>query len=93
MATPHNSSAALAESFASILQFEKLEIHTVSLRFSNFNLSQNLSAIAFASLCGVALKTHPNDSLPHGVRDRTAWESAYLYQKLVKVRNQRIVTT
>ena len=53
-ATPHNSSAALAESFASILQFEKLEIHTVSLRFSNFNLSQNLSAIALASLRGAA---------------------------------------
>jgi hypothetical protein len=53
-ATPHNSSAALAESFAPIFQFEKLEIHPVSLRFSNFNLRQNLSAIALASLCGAA---------------------------------------
>ena len=35
-------------------QFEKLEIHTVSLGFSNFNLRQNLSAIALVSLCGVA---------------------------------------
>jgi hypothetical protein len=57
-ATPRNSSAALAGSFASIFQFEKLEIHTVSLRFSNFNLSQNLSAIALASLRGAAQKQH-----------------------------------
>ena len=37
-----------------VFQFEKLEIHTVSLRFSNFNLSQNLSAIALVSLRGAA---------------------------------------
>jgi hypothetical protein len=45
------------------MQFEKLEIHTVFLRFSNFYLCQNLSPSTFAdffigsfggTLCGCA---------------------------------------
>ena len=42
------SSAAAAGSFAPTLQFCKLEIHTVFLRFQNFNLEQNLSPSALA---------------------------------------------
>jgi hypothetical protein len=42
------SSAAAGGSFALTMQFEKLEIHTVFLRFSNFYLAQNLSPSAFA---------------------------------------------
>ena len=48
------ASAAFAGSFAPILQFEKLEIHTVFLRFPNFILEQNLSSKPLAELCGVA---------------------------------------
>ena len=36
--------------FAPTVQFEKLEIHTVFLRFSNFHLRQNLSLITLANL-------------------------------------------
>ena len=42
------SSAAAAGSFAPTLQFCKLEIHKVFLRFQNLNLEQNLSPSAFA---------------------------------------------
>jgi hypothetical protein len=42
------SPAAAAGSFAPTLQFCKLEIHTVFLRFQNFNLEQNLSPSALA---------------------------------------------
>ena len=49
------ASAAFAGSFAPILQFEKLEIHTVFLRFPNFILEQNLLSKPLAELCGVAL--------------------------------------
>jgi hypothetical protein len=42
------SPAATDGSFAATLQFEKLEIHKVFLRFSNFNLIQNLSPVTLA---------------------------------------------
>jgi len=40
------------------LQFEKLEIHKVFLRFPNFILGQNLSLLPLAELCGAAIKDH-----------------------------------
>jgi len=43
-------SAVINGSFAPTVQFEKLEIHTVFLRFSNFHLRQNLSLITLANL-------------------------------------------
>ena len=49
------ASADISGSFAPILQFEKLEIHKVFLRFPNFILEQNLSPLSLAELCGVAL--------------------------------------
>ena len=42
------SSAVLSGSFAPTVQFEKLEIHTVFRRFSNFHSCQNLSLITLA---------------------------------------------
>ena len=42
------SSAADSGSFALTMQFEKLEIHKVFLRFPNFYLEQNLSLTALA---------------------------------------------
>ena len=42
------SSAVLSGSFALTVQFEKLEIHTVFRRFSNFHSCQNLSPITLA---------------------------------------------
>jgi len=42
--------------FPPILRFEKLEIHTVFLRFSNLGLTKNLSPKPLAELCGAALK-------------------------------------
>ena len=42
------SSAVLNGSFAPTVQFEKLEIHKVFLRFSNFHSCQNLSLITLA---------------------------------------------
>jgi hypothetical protein len=42
-------------SFPPILRFEKLEIHTVFLRFSNLALTKNLSPNLLAELCGVAV--------------------------------------
>jgi len=41
-------SAVVSGSFAPTVQFEKLEIHTVFLRFSNFHLGQNLSLTTLA---------------------------------------------
>ena len=41
--------------FALLLQFEKREIHTVFLRFPNFELSQKPRLGLLAKLCGVAL--------------------------------------
>ncbi len=49
------ASARFAGSFPPILRFEKLEIHTVFLRFSNLGLAKNLSPNLLAELCGVAL--------------------------------------
>ena len=43
------SSAVLSGSFAPTVQFEKLEIHKVFLRFSNFHSCQNLSLITLAN--------------------------------------------
>ena len=43
------SSAVLDGSFAPTVQFEKLEIHKVFLRFSNFHSCQNLSLITLAN--------------------------------------------
>ena len=42
------SSAVLSGSFDPTVQFEKLEIHKVFLRFSNFHSCQNLSPITLA---------------------------------------------
>ena len=52
------ASADSSGSFAPILQFEKLEIHKVFLRFPNFILGQNLSLLPLAELCGAAIKDH-----------------------------------
>ena len=43
------SSAVLNGSFAPTVQFEKLELHKVFLRFSNFHSCQNLSLITLAN--------------------------------------------
>jgi hypothetical protein len=50
-----NSPAVISGSFATTFQFEKLEIHTVFLRFPNFNLRQNLSLILLVSLISASL--------------------------------------
>ena len=50
------ASARFGGSFPPILRFEKLEIHTVFLRFSNLGLTKNLSPNLLAGLCGAALK-------------------------------------
>ena len=50
------ASARFAGSFPPILRFEKLEIHTVFLRFSNLGLAKNLSPNLLAELCGAALE-------------------------------------
>ena len=49
------ASARFAGSFPPILRFEKLEIHTVFLRFSNLGLTKNLSPNLLAELCRLAL--------------------------------------
>ena len=48
--TLNKSPVAAGGSFAPAIQFEKLEIHKVFLRFPNFNLEQNVSLIALADL-------------------------------------------
>ena len=55
-ATPHNSASCFSGSFPPILRFEKFEIHTVFLHFSNLDLTKNLSLNQLAELCGVALE-------------------------------------
>ena len=52
-------------SFPPIPQFEKLEIHTVFLRFSNFDLTKNLSPNLLAKLRGAALDFFGECGLPH----------------------------
>ena len=49
-------SASRSRLFAPLLQFEKREIHTVFLRFPNFELSQKSRLELLAKLCGVALE-------------------------------------
>ena len=49
------ASARFDGSFSPILRFEKLEIHTVFLRFSNLDLAKNLSSNLLVELCGAAL--------------------------------------
>ncbi len=49
-------SAGRSRLFAPLLQFEKREIHTVFLRFPNFELSQKSRLGLLAKLCGVALE-------------------------------------
>ena len=44
------SAAVSSGSFATVLQFESLEIHKVCLRLPNFNLGQNLSLVILADL-------------------------------------------
>ena len=44
----NESAAVTGGSFAPTMQFEKLEIHTVFLRFPNFYLGQNLSLTPLA---------------------------------------------
>ena len=44
------SPAMIGGSFSPTLQFIKLEIHKVFLRFLNFNLCQNLSPLILADL-------------------------------------------
>ena len=48
-------SARFGGSFPPIRRFEKFEIHTVFLRFSNLDLTKNLSPNLLAKLCGAAL--------------------------------------
>ena len=48
-------SASRSRLFAPLLQLEKREIHTVFLRFPNFELSQKSRLGLLAKLCGVAL--------------------------------------
>ena len=52
--------ASLSRLFAPLLQFEKWEIHTVFLHFSNFELGQKSWLSLLVKLCGVALKTRIN---------------------------------
>jgi hypothetical protein len=54
--TMKKPSSAPDESFAPTLQFVKLEIHKVFLRFPNFNLSQNLSPSAIADFLIASLE-------------------------------------
>ena len=49
-------SASRSRLYAPLLQFEKREIHTVFLRFPNFELSQKSRLGLLAKLCGVALE-------------------------------------
>ena len=49
-------SASRSRLFASLLQFEKREIHTVFLRFPNFELSQKSRLGLLAKLRGAALR-------------------------------------
>ena len=49
------ASASLSRLFAPLLQFEKREIHTVFLRFPNFELGQKSWLSLLVKLCGVAL--------------------------------------
>lgn len=55
METLNKSPAVAGGSFAPTMQIEKLEIHTVFLHFSNFNLGQNLSPSALVDLIIVYL--------------------------------------
>ena len=48
--------ASLSRLFAPLLQFEKWEIHTVFLHFSNFEVGQKSWLSLLVKLCGVALK-------------------------------------
>ena len=48
--------ASLSRLFAPLLQFEKREIHTVFLRFPNFELGQKSWLSLLVKLCGVALE-------------------------------------
>ena len=47
--------ASLSRLFAPLLQFEKWEIHTVFLHFSNFEVGQKSWLSLLVKLCGVAL--------------------------------------
>ena len=47
--------ASLSRLFAPLLQFEKWEIHTVFLHFSNFELEQKSWLSLLVKLCGVAI--------------------------------------
>ena len=49
------ASASLRRLFAPLLQFEKREIHTVFLRFPNFELGQKSCLRLLAELRGAAL--------------------------------------
>ena len=53
------ASTRFGGSFPPILRFEKLEIHTVFLRFSNLDLTKNLSPNLLVELCGVAFILSP----------------------------------
>ena len=50
------ASASLGRLFAPLLQFVKREIHTVFLRFPNFEFGQKSWLSLLVKLCGVALK-------------------------------------
>jgi len=53
--TLNKSPAAAGGSFTPAVQFEKLEIHPVFLRFPNFHLVQNLSPSALVDLIRASL--------------------------------------
>ena len=60
--------ASLSRLFAPLLQFEKWEIHTVFLHFSNFELEQKSWLSLLAELCGVALRNSIKDVHRSGFR-------------------------
>ena len=55
-------SASRSRLFAPLLQFEKREIHTVFLRFPNFELGQKSWLSLLVKLCGVALNPGISDT-------------------------------
>ena len=67
-------SASRSRLYAPLLQLEKREIHTVFLRFPNFELSQTSRLGLLAKLCGVALGKSPaaeKTSLPDNAELRS----------------------
>ena len=75
------ASSRFSGSFPPILRFEKFEIHTVFLHFSNLDLTKNLSLNQLAELCGVAL----GFSTDFLIEEADAWRGACW--KMIKERS------